>query len=83
MHIIRSKIKIINYAKIHNQKNSSIKYFVPESTISDWMKNEKKYLNVSSNKLTNTTLHKGLKLLYPEVEIKLIQFIEFIHKLFN
>ena len=38
------------------------------------MKNEKKYLNVPSNKLNNTTLHKGRKLLYPDVEIKLIQF---------
>ncbi len=32
---------------------------MPELTISDWMKNEKNYLNVPSNKLINTTLHKG------------------------
>jgi len=41
LNTIRSKIKIIKYAKFHNQKNASIKYSMPESTISDWMKNEK------------------------------------------
>ena len=44
---------------------------------------KKKYLNASSDKLTNKTLHKGGKLLYPEVEIKLLQFIEINLKLFN
>ena len=44
---------------------------------------KKKFLNVLSNKLTSTTLHKGRKLLYPVVEIKIIQFIKFNCKLFN
>ena len=39
------------------------------------MKNEKNLANVSSENLKNKTLHEGRKILYPDIEIQLVQFI--------
>ena len=35
LHTIKSKLKIIQYAKEHTQKNESIKYGIPPTTIAD------------------------------------------------
>ena len=56
---------------------------VPTSTLNDWMKKETEYLNISQDKLTNTTLHKSRDLKYPKVEQELINYIKFNRKLFN
>lgn len=47
------------------------------------MRNEKNLANVSSENLKNKTLHKDRKILYPDIEIQLIHFIEFKRKLLN
>lgn len=57
MHTIKSKLKVINYAKQFSQKEASIKYTIPKSTINDWMKKEKGFLNVPSENLVKKTLH--------------------------
>lgn len=83
LHTIKSKLKIIQYAKEHTQKNVSIKYGIPPTTIADWMKKEQTFLNLPSNTLNKKTLNKGKNILYPEVEAQLVNFIEFNCKCFN
>ena len=83
IHTIKSKLKIINYAKKFSQKEASIKFTIPTSTINDWMEKENQFLNVSSENLNKKTLHKGTELKYPQLELALINFIEFNSKLFN
>ena len=39
------------------------------------MRNEKNLANASSENLKNKTLHKGRKIIYPDIEIQLVQFI--------
>lgn len=46
-------------------------------------KNELKFKNLPVEKLKKTNLHKGGALLYPELEIQLINFIELNRKMFN
>ena len=77
LHTIKSEIKIINYAKINTQKEASIKYNVPITTINTWMKKEKEFSNVSTDKLNKTTLHCGRQILYPEDEKEIVKYIEF------
>lgn len=72
LHTIESKLKIIKYAKENDRKSASLKYQIPQSTLGDWMRNEKNLANVSSENLKNKTLHKGRKILYPEIEIQLV-----------
>jgi hypothetical protein len=59
------------------------KYSIPYTTLLDWKKNVDKYLNLSENKLNKTTLHKGTSIISPEIELKLISFIEYNRKLYN
>ena len=47
------------------------------------MKKESSFLNLPSNKLNKKTLNTGKSILYPEVEINLINFIEFNRKCLN
>ena len=47
------------------------------------MKKENQFLNVSLENLKKKTLHKGTELKYPQLELALINFIEFNRKLFN
>lgn len=47
------------------------------------MKKEKDFLNISNNKLNKTTLHSEKKILYPEAEKELMNFIEFNRKFNN
>ena len=75
MHTIKSKL--------HTQKNASIKYGIPPTTIADWMKKEQAFLNLPSNMLNKKTLNKGKDILYPDVEAQLVNFIEFNRKFFN
>ena len=51
LHTIESKLKIIKYAKENNRKSACIKYQMPESTLGDWMRNEKNLAQVSSENL--------------------------------
>ena len=83
LHTLKSKIKIIKYANNYSQKAASIKFSIPKSTISDWMKNKEKYLNALENKMNKKTFHEGKKIKNPELECKLIDFIEFNRKLYN
>jgi len=83
LHIIESKLKIIKYAKEHTRKETCNKFSMPNSTLGDWIKNELKYNNLPDDKLKKTILHKGGTILYPDVEIQLVNFIEFNRKLFN
>ena len=46
-------------------------------------KNEEKYLNLPIGKLKKATAHKGTHILYPNLELYLINFFEFNRKLFN
>lgn len=64
------------------RKSACIKYQIPESTLGDWMRNEKNLAQVSSENLKNKTLHKPRKILYPDIEIQLVQFIEIQQKTF-
>ena len=45
IHTLNLKIKIIKFANTYSQKETSIKFSIPTSTISDWMKNKNKILN--------------------------------------
>ena len=83
IHMIKSKLKVIKYEKPFSQKEASIKYTIPKSTINDWMKKEKEFANVPHEKLAKKTFHKGKQLNYPALETALINFIEFNMKLFN
>lgn len=46
-----------------------------------WLKIKEKFESLDSNKLSLTTLHKGLPTKYPETNYKLIDYIEFNLKL--
>ena len=70
MNIIESKLIIIIYSKEHTKKEACNKFFVPNSMLGGW-------------KLKKTTLNKGVSILYPNLEIQLINFIEFNRILFN
>ena len=83
VHTIASKLKIIKYAKEHSRREACNKFAVPSSTLSDWFKAENKFNNLPDEKLNNKTLQKGKSILYPDIEINLINFIEFNRKLFN
>ena len=83
LHTIESKLKIIKYAKEHSRKEACNKFSIPNSTLSDWFKNEVKFKSLPAEKLKKTNLHKGGSLLYPDIEIQLINFIEFNRKMFN
>ena len=76
-------MKVIKYAKENSQIKASLRCGIPKSTIHYRIKNESNFLNVSSSNLQEKTLHKGGKLILPEVELKLIQFIKFNRKMFN
>lgn len=65
------------------QKEASIKCDIQKSTINEWMKKEKEFLKVLSNNVLKKTLHKGTQLKYLDLELALINFIEFNRKLFN
>ena len=80
---IKFKLKIIQYSKEHSQKNASIKFGIPPTTIHDWMKKESSFFNVPSNMLNKKTFNTGKDILYPDIEIKLINFIEFNCKCLN
>ena len=47
------------------------------------MKKEQAFLNLPSNMLNKKTLNKGKDILYTEVEVQLVNFIEFNLKCFN
>ena len=81
LHSIFSKLKIIEYAKHTSRKDAIKKFNVPEQTLSDWFKNESKFLEIKNK--NKTTIHKGGNLLNPEIEKKLISHIEFNRKLLN
>ena len=83
LNTIKSKLKIIQYVKEHSQKNTSIKFGIPPTTIHDWMKKELSFLNIPSNTLNKKTLNTEKDILCPDVEIKSINFIEFNHKRLN
>ena len=83
LHTIASKLKIIKFAKENTRKEACIKYNIPLSTLGDWIRSENNFINVPTSHLNKKTIHKGPKILYPELEIKIIQFIEFNRKLFN
>ena len=46
LHSIFSKLKIIEYAKHTSRKDAIKKFNVPEQTLSDWFKNESKFLEI-------------------------------------
>ena len=52
LYTIKWKIRIIRYAKDTHLNRASIKFNVLHTTIRDWMKNEKNYLNLDKSKLT-------------------------------
>ena len=64
-------------------KYASIKFGIPPTTIHDWMKKESSFLNLPSNVLNKKKLDTVKGILYQEVEIKLINFIEFNRKCLN
>ena len=69
-----------NIAKEYETKKSRDKYSILESTLRDWLKNKEKFENLDSIKLSLTTLHKGRPVKYPEVNNKMIDYIEFNRK---
>ena len=83
LHYIKSKIKISKYGKTNSIKESVLKFYIPQTTINDWIKNLNKYSSLETSKLHKTTMHKGKPPLNPDIENKLISFIEFNRKLFN
>ena len=72
LHTLQYKLKIIKYAKENTDKQTIINYGVPYTTLRDWKKNEEKFLNMSDNKLKKTTLHKGISIIDPDLELKLL-----------
>ena len=83
LHTIESKIEILKFAKENSVKEAMLKYGIPYTTLHDWKKNEDKFLNLPDKKLNKKTLHKGNSILNPELEKKLVTFIEFNRKLSN
>ena len=68
LHTIYSKWKIITNAKANSRRLAIEKFNIPEQTLSDWFKNENKFVEASNKNAT--TLHKGRELLNEEVEKK-------------
>lgn len=83
LHTIKSKIKIAKYAKSNTIKEAVLKFNIPRTTINDWIKNLNKYSSLDTSKLEKTTMHKGKPPLNPDIENKLISFIEFNRRLYN
>ena len=83
LHTIKSKIKVINYAKGHNISAASREFNIPRTTINDWVKNQNIILNIDKDKYDKKSLNKGASRLYEKEEKELINFIEFNRKLFN
>ena len=83
LHTIKSKIKVINYAKGHNISAASKEFNIPRTTINDWVKNQNIILNIDKDKYDKKSLNKGASRLYEKEEKELINFIEFNRKLFN
>jgi len=83
LHTIESKLEIIKYARENSVKEAIKKYNVPYTTLQDWIKNEDKFLNIPNSKLNKKTLHKGSSIMNPELDIKILNYIEFNRKLSN
>ena len=83
LHTIKSKIKVINYAKDHNISAASREFNIPRTTINDWVKNQNIILNIEKDKYDKKNLNKGASSLYEKEEKEIINFIEFNLKLFN
>ena len=83
LHTIKSKIKVIKYAEVHNISEASRHFGIARKTISDWVHNKTNLLNTPKESLNKTTLHKGKRPESYNIENKLISFIEFNRKLLN
>ena len=81
LHTIKSKIKVIKYAEVHNISEASRHFGIARKTISDWVHNKTNLLNTPKESLNKTTLHKGKRPESYNIENKLISFIEFNRKL--
>ena len=81
IHSISSKLKIIKFAEKNGRVRACDEYNIPESTLRGWIKNKVNFENLPSEKLSLTTLHKGGNVKYPDVNNKLIDYIEFNRKL--
>ena len=78
---ISSKLKIIKFAQENDRVRAYGEYNNPESTLIGWIKNKDKFVNLPSEKLSLTTLHKGRQVKYPDINNKLIDYIEFNRKM--
>ena len=74
---ITSKLKIIKFAQENGRVRAYGEYNIPESTLRGLIKNKDKFVNLPSEKLSLTTLHKGRQVKYPDINNKLIDYIEF------
>ena len=64
LHTIYSKLKIISYAKANSRRLAIEKFNIPEQTLSDWFKNENKFIEALNKNVTS--LHKGRELFNEE-----------------
>jgi hypothetical protein len=78
---IKEKLNILDEVKAKGRNKTALKYGIAESTLTYWKQQENKLME--SNKNIKIILHKGRKPIYPEIEEKLINFIEFNRKLLN
>ena len=56
---MKIKLKIIKFAQENDRVRAYGEYNNPESTLIGWIKNKDKFVNLPSEKLSLTTLHKG------------------------
>ena len=79
---IKKKLQILNEAKANGRNKAALKYNLAESTLTYWKKEEYKLREIT-DKNKRITIHPRRKNIYPEIEEKLINFIEFNRKLLN
>ena len=81
IYILREKLSVIELAEKSSNYKAALIYNVNESTIRYWRKMKERYIAESNNNKSN--INKGRENCNLEIDLKLIEFIEFNRKIGN